>query len=192
MVGTSGNLSFRINDPGESLRMLITASGADKGSLTPDEILICGEDYDSISWQGKRPSAETSIHRSIYRSVPNAGCILHVHTVASTCLSLTTTTESNPAFLQFAEYEMIKGLGLWDPGAIATVPVFTNWPAVANIARDVELYLEAQQHIPAFLIRGHGLTAWGHDLSSARKHLEVLEFLCACAWENYRAGQRGG
>jgi methylthioribulose-1-phosphate dehydratase len=32
------------------------------------------------------------------------------------------------------------------------------------------------------LIAGHGLYAWGHDLFSARRHLEILEFLLEQNW----------
>ena len=31
-----------------------------------------------------------------------------------------------------------------------------------------------------FLVRGHGIYAWGADLASARRHLEGWEFLLAC------------
>lgn len=188
MAGTSGNLSLRTSAVGDPLRMAITASGADKGSLTPQDILSCDEDYDTVAWNGRRPSAETSIHRAIYRCLPEVRCVLHVHTVVSTCLSLTVCAGDHPEFLRFAGYEMVKGLGLWDPGAVAVVPVFPNWPRVPTIAQDVERYLQTRPDVPGFLIRGHGLTAWGDDMPSARKHLEVLEFLCACAWENRRTG----
>ncbi|CAG0911983.1 unnamed protein product [Cyprideis torosa] len=33
------------------------------------------------------------------------------------------------------------------------------------------------------LVRGHGLYAWGTDLSEARRHVEGLEFLMACDLE---------
>ncbi len=31
-----------------------------------------------------------------------------------------------------------------------------------------------------FLVRGHGLYAWGRDMAEAKRHLEGLEFLFAC------------
>jgi methylthioribulose-1-phosphate dehydratase len=34
--------------------------------------------------------------------------------------------------------------------------------------------------LPGFLIRGHGLYAWGRDVSEARRHIEGFEFLFAC------------
>jgi methylthioribulose-1-phosphate dehydratase len=31
-----------------------------------------------------------------------------------------------------------------------------------------------------FLIRGHGLYTWGKDVFSARRHVEIYEFLFEC------------
>ena len=31
-----------------------------------------------------------------------------------------------------------------------------------------------------YLIDGHGLYAWGHDMHDARRHLDAFEFLLAC------------
>jgi methylthioribulose-1-phosphate dehydratase len=28
-----------------------------------------------------------------------------------------------------------------------------------------------------FLLRGHGLYTWGHDLGEAKRHIEIFEFL---------------
>jgi methylthioribulose-1-phosphate dehydratase len=34
---------------------------------------------------------------------------------------------------------------------------------------------------PAYLVAGHGLTTWAVDIAGARRHLEALEFMLACA-----------
>ena len=41
--------------------------------------------------------------------------------------------------------------------------------------------------VPGFLIRGHGLTAWGKDIASAQQHIEGFEFLFQCAWQELLA-----
>ena len=43
--------------------------------------------------------------------------------------------------------------------------------------------LQAEITQPGFLVRGHGLYAWGKDLTAARRHIEGFEFLFACAWQ---------
>src|SRR5271169_6905715 len=59
VFGTSGNFSARISD--SPLRLAITSSGLDKGSLTPDGILEIDADATVVHGDG-RPSAETSLH----------------------------------------------------------------------------------------------------------------------------------
>ena len=44
--------------------------------------------------------------------------------------------------------------------------------------------------VPGFLIRGHGLYAWGRDIAEARRHVEGLEFLLSCLWQQALAGSR--
>jgi methylthioribulose-1-phosphate dehydratase len=34
-----------------------------------------------------------------------------------------------------------------------------------------------------FLVRGHGLYAWGETLAAAKRHVEGLEFLLSCLWQ---------
>ena len=36
---------------------------------------------------------------------------------------------------------------------------------------------------PGFLIAGHGLYAWGRNIDEARRHVEGLEFLFECLWQ---------
>ena len=35
----------------------------------------------------------------------------------------------------------------------------------------------------AFILKGHGLYAWGKNISEAKKHMEGLEFLFSCQLE---------
>ena len=57
---TSGNFSVRSGD-----RVFITASGLDKGRLTPQDLLEIGMDGAVLGGNG-RPSAETELHLVIY------------------------------------------------------------------------------------------------------------------------------
>jgi methylthioribulose-1-phosphate dehydratase len=40
---------------------------------------------------------------------------------------------------------------------------------------------------PGFLVRGHGLYAWGADLAEAQRHVEGFEFLLACVLKERQA-----
>jgi methylthioribose-1-phosphate isomerase len=187
MPGTAGNLSLRTSAQGEPLRVAITASGVHKGRLRPEDVLAIDERW--REWPAssdRRPSAETCIHWAIYQAVPRAGAVFHVHTIPATLLSQR-TPKGYPSLLEVSDVEMIKGLGLWDPEAVAQIPVFANWPIVDRIADDIAAWLANGHALPGLIIRGHGVTAWGCDADEARKHLEVIEFLCALIWESKKA-----
>src|SRR5271165_3117220 len=72
---TSGNFSLR-----QGARILITASGLDKGTLTPAGLMEVDIEGRVVNGLG-RPSAETRLHLVLYKARPNAGAILHVHTI---------------------------------------------------------------------------------------------------------------
>lgn len=180
MLGTSGNLSARFQGT-DGPSIVITASGLDKGALGPDDfvevslegaLLACGE--------GRRPSAETSIHVAIYQALPSVNAALHVHTVASTELGRL-HGPTHPIDLE--DLEMLKGWGMWEPNAKAALPVFTNHAEVPKIAEDLARWLARtpdgnRQAAPAMLIAGHGMTAWGATVDEAHRHVEITEFFC--------------
>jgi methylthioribulose-1-phosphate dehydratase len=49
-----------------------------------------------------------------------------------------------------------------------------------SLIADVERWIDAGHALPAYLIDGHGLYAWGLELAEARRHLDALEFLLGC------------
>ena len=51
---------------------------------------------------------------------------------------------------------------------------------IEALAERVEAYARSHPLRYGFLIRGHGLTCWGRDVSEARRQLEGLEFLFEC------------
>jgi len=181
MLGTSGNLSARF--PGtDRASFVITASGLDKGALGLDDFVEVSLEGDLIArGPERRPSAETSIHSAVYRALPAVSATLHVHTVASTELGRVHGPKGGPIHL--SDLEMLKGWGMWEPGAQAALPVFANHPEVPKIAGDLTAWLErpgdaSPRPAPAMLIAGHGMTAWGSTLEDAHRHVEITEFFC--------------
>jgi methylthioribulose-1-phosphate dehydratase len=59
-------------------------------------------------------------------------------------------------------------------------------PVLANDQNLPRLAARARPWLPAapqgLLIAGHGLYAWGRDLDTAQRHLEILEFLLEQHW----------
>jgi methylthioribulose-1-phosphate dehydratase len=166
---TSGNFSVRVDG-----RILVTASGLDKGLLTPAGLLEVDGEGRVVAGAG-RPSAETCLHLELYKARPQAGAILHVHTVWNTLLSGMHEAEGR---VELTGYELLKGL----PG-VATHEHVERVPILKNSQDYVELAAQFAQALAEFadahgvLLSRHGLYTWGESVADARRHLEALEFL---------------
>ena len=169
-LGTSGNFSAVVNrDP---LRLAITTSGADKGTLSAGEIVEIDAQGKVVAGSG-RPSAEASLHLAVARA-RGAGAVLHTHSIWSTILSDAATDDG----LAIEGYEMLKGLdGVDTHEHREWLPILDNTQDWAAAVPQVEAILAEQPAAHGFLIRGHGLYTWGRDLDEAKRHVEILEFL---------------
>ena len=156
--------------------LVLSESGRDKGSLTSDDFLQV-DIASNRAPSGRKPSAETGLHTLVYRLFPEANVVLHVHTVHATVLSRLETSDT----LQLQGYEMQKTLS-GQHSHLDSVPVaiFDNDQDIEALAARVEAYARSHPLRYGFLIRGHGLTCWGRDVSEARRQLEGLEFLFEC------------
>ena len=174
-LATSGNFSARV----EPDQFLITKSGREKSDLDPGDLMLCDTDGAAIDHHNT-PSAETPLHASLYKLDEGIGSVLHTHSVASTVVS----RDSGDA-LEIAGFEMQKAFdGIKTHDCTITVPVFDNDQDMNALAGRVEEAWHAKRFMaPGFLIRGHGLYAWGSDVQAARRHVEGFEFLFACLKE---------
>jgi len=170
VLGTSGNFSAVVNrDP---LRLAITTSGVNKGTLSAGEIVEIDERGKVVAGSG-RPSAEASLHLAIARG-RGAGAVLHTHSIWSTILSDAATDDG----LAIEGYEMLKGLdGVGTHEHREWLPILDNTQDWAAAVPQVEAILAERPAAHGFLIRGHGLYTWGRDLAAAKRHVEILEFL---------------
>lgn len=176
---TSGNYSARL-DGGA---MLVTMSGVHKGALGPGDFLVIEADGRARD-HGKKPSAETPLHRMIYGLIPSAGVVLHTHSVNATVLS---RYFDRNAELVLEGYEILKAFhGVKTHQTTVRVPIFDNTQDMPGLAERVRGRLAHAATAPGFLIRGHGLYAWGVDMAEARRHVEAFEFLFACELERAR------
>ncbi|MES1924114.1 methylthioribulose 1-phosphate dehydratase [Salinisphaera sp. T31B1] len=169
---TGGNFSVRRDD---SDSVLVTASGVDKGTLTPAQLLPVALDG-TVLGQG-RASAETGLHLALYRRDAAIGAVLHVHSIANTLLSRL----SEPSELVFEGYEMQKAItGQSDHLGRLVLPVVDNNQDMDALAATVAGCMDTAAIAHGFLVRGHGIYAWGRDIAAARRHLEGWEFLLGC------------
>jgi methylthioribulose-1-phosphate dehydratase len=171
LMGTSGNLSAVVER--EPLQLAITPSGADKGEMTENQILLIDQEARAIDRKGK-PSDESLLHIEIVKN-RSCGAVIHTHSVWSTMLS---DYYSNEGGIAIEGYEMLKGLqGTTSHEHREWIPIIDNSQDMYALADSVKESLAGFPNIHAFLLRRHGLYTWGRDLSEAKRHVEILEFL---------------
>ncbi|PWS35335.1 methylthioribulose 1-phosphate dehydratase [Falsiroseomonas bella] len=175
---TAGNFSVRL----DARRLAVTVSGRHKGFLTADDVMVV--DLDGIAEDPrKKSSAETLLHCGIYRRFPQAGAVLHGHSIANTFLSRAAGND-----LTLAGYELLKAFpGLPTHDAEVTLPVIPNDQDIARMQRGLDLLWDGLPSIPpGYLIRGHGSYVWAPDMPAALMRMEALEFMLACELEERR------
>ncbi len=173
-----GNISVRL-DPHS---VAITRSGGRKGFLNVDSVIRVDLQGRPLV-EGDRPSAETGLHCQIYRRIPWANAVLHGHSVPATVLSRLVAEPS----IVLSGYEMLKAFeGQTTHETSLAVPLFDNDQDMDRLAGLIEPTLP--QPTPGYILRGHGVYAWGRDAEQAIAHLEALEFLLACELEARKAG----
>jgi methylthioribulose-1-phosphate dehydratase len=166
---TSGNFSVRQGE-----RILITASGLDKGALTPVGLLEVDLEGNVVDGAGK-PSAESGLHLVLYKARPAAGAILHVHTVWNTLLS---GFHEDAGHVALEGYELLKGLSaLATHEHVERVPILKNSQNYAELSEQLRKALKEYPDAHGVLLSRHGLYTWGESVAEARRHLEALEFL---------------
>jgi methylthioribulose-1-phosphate dehydratase len=175
---TAGNFSVRLADGA----IAVTRSGCHKGFLTTNDVIrvdVSGTPIDA----GAKPSYETLLHCGIYRRFPEAGAVLHGHSVANTVLS-----RRAGGAIRLAGYELLKAFpgGPTHDTAVA-VPVVENDQDIARMQFGLDtLWATTPAAPPGYLIRGHGVYVWGADMDAALMRLEALEFMLLCELEDGR------
>ena len=171
----SGNLSARLDEA----RVAITRSGVRKADLAGGDIIVVGLDGRPLE-PSDRPSAETRLHCQLYATSPDVGAVLHGHSVAATVLSRHVTDR-----VDFSGYEMVKAFDGRSTHAVTVeLPVLDNDQDMERLSRTVAERLAPDWF--GYLLRGHGVYAWGRDVEDAMNKLEAIEFLLACELEMRR------
>lgn len=169
--GTGGNFSaLSQSDP---LRLLMSPSGVDKGTVAPADLLEIDEAGQVVAGQGAA-SAETLVHLSLVTAA-GAKAVLHTHSVFGTLLSMRSRHQGQ---LSFSGYEMLKGIeGVKTHEAVVVLPIIENSQDMQILSQQVHQLLKDWPNLYAFLVAGHGLYVWGDSLFQAHRHLEIFEFL---------------
>jgi methylthioribulose-1-phosphate dehydratase len=184
---TSSNVSCRPD--ADRPEFFISVSGLDKGCFSATNFLaidaeghpvgsVVSSDNGSSGADGsRRPSAETLLHRAVYRLFPKARTVLHTHSVDGVVLSLLYEREGG---LNLRGFEMLKAFeGVRSHEETLRVPIFPNSQEMPTLAVEVGRTLAATS-APGFLLAGHGLYAWGETPAQAKRHVEAFEYLFDC------------
>lgn len=165
--GTSGNLSQRVEGG-----FLLTPTGMDYESLQPEDIVFMRMDG---SHEGRRrPSSEWRFHRDILASRPEAGAVLHAHSMF--CTTLACLRRPIPAF-----HYMISAAG-GDSIRCAEYATF----GTEELSRNALVALEGRK---ACLLANHGMIVLGADLARALKLAVEVETLAAMYWRTLQVGE---
>ena len=175
---TGGNFSIRSGEHSA----LVTASGKDKGELSPQDLLPVSWQDGSLSCTGT-PSAETALHARLYQLDPQIKAVLHTHSVQATVFSRIISEDS----YLFQGYEMQKAFsGNTTHIAACPLALFDNTQHIPELADKLSQRWQQQPLHWGLLVRGHGLYVWGRSLDEAKRHLEGWEFLINCELERLK------
>ncbi|TAL91219.1 MAG: methylthioribulose 1-phosphate dehydratase [Rhodanobacter sp.] len=173
---TSSNFSMRV-DAGHAA---ITVSGRDKGKLGRDDIMLIDLHGNAIG-SDARPSAETALHTQLYRRWPAVGAVLHTHSRTQSVASRLFAAEG---LIRFQGWELQKAISGHDTHeGVLEIPVFPNTQHLPELVACVDAWLDAGKPLHGYLIDGHGIYTWGHDMAETMRQLEALEFLLDCELE---------
>jgi L-fuculose-phosphate aldolase len=165
--GTSGNVSARTEEG-----FVITASGIPYDVMDIEHIVEM--DLDGGYYGKYLPSTEWRMHMDIFKARPEAGAIVHTHSIYATALA--TLRKDIPAF-----HYMIGVTG----GPSLRVSDYSEFGTQALS----DTMLKALEDRTACLLANHGQIAFGPSLDKALWLAGEIEALCQQYWAASLAGK---
>jgi L-fuculose-phosphate aldolase len=158
-VGTSGNISMRLNDPGARDLLAITPNNRHYDTLSVDEIVVV--DFEGQTVEGElATSIETMLHIGVYKARKKVNAIIHSHPVFSSVLAVTGL--EIPPILD----DQITYLG----GEVKVAHY--SLPGSRELADNVVPALGPRN---AVVLANHGALTVGRDMQEAFVNSEMLE-----------------
>lgn len=158
VAGNDGNISVRLADG----NILITPTGASKGELVPEKLVI-------VDGQGQvlagvlRPTSEMAMHLAIYRAVAEVRAIIHAHAPYATAFALAGRTLSGSRLAEVSE-------------CLGEIPLAEFASPGSQALADGAARLAVGHN--GVLLEAHGPVCWGVDLRQALYRMEELELAC--------------
>lgn len=167
---TAGNFSVRV----DLSRIAITRSGADKGAMTPADVIVLPLSEPNVPGV----SAEAPLHVALY-DAREIRAVWHVHSPASVLASRLRARDGAIILEGWELEKVLKGVATHE--ARVVIPILPNDQDTDRLAGEASRRLAAPPRTgipaPGYLIEGHGLYAWGGSPQEAWRHLEAIETL---------------
>ena len=161
---TAGNISVR-----HGTGFIITAADACLGNLRPE--LLAAVDATGTQRSGEPASKTLALHRRIYASAPEAGCVIHTHSHPLVALTLQGVWRPDDILPPLTPYYVMK------VGHVPLVPYHRPGdPQVAElVAGLIEQYAVRGTPIRAVMLDRLGPNVWHRTVEQASAVLEELE-----------------
>ncbi len=161
---TAGNISVRLRDG-----FLITPTDACLGALQPERLARI--DLDGRQTGGDPASKTLALHRRIYDSAPEAGCVIHTHSTHLVALTLQGVWSEEDILPPITPYFVMK------VGHVPLIPYHRPGdPQVGElVARRIAAMAARGTPIRAVLLDRLGPNVWHRSPSEASAVLEELE-----------------
>lgn len=156
VAGSWGNISCRVNND----LVAITPSGRGYETLEPEDVVLIS--LAGTVLEGKHiPSSELKVHTAIYQAFPEAGAVIHTHSIYASALAA--MHQDVPAIIE----DIVQIIG----GRVrcARYALCGTQELAANAVSAM------QGGRRAALLANHGAVCWGKNLQEALLVAEILE-----------------
>lgn len=154
VAGSWGNISVK---QGEEI--VITPSGLGYENMQEEDLVLI--DTEGKVLEGKHvPSSEAKLHNAIYKACPEAGAIIHTHSIYASALAA--MHKPVPAIIE----DLVQIIG----GRVYCAEYAL--PGTQELADNAVKALNGKK---ACLLANHGAVAWGKTLADALMVAEILE-----------------
>ena len=162
----SGNIAIKVNDKAGRECLAITATGSQKGELSPDK--ICYPTLKSTNFGHYKASSETDIHARLLQ-IPGVNASMHGHTKWATVVTL--DNEDMPKVNPRKPLKPVDSLGM---RYLNEIPV--DWFSVASGSKEMtDTISDRLTRHNACMVQAHGTFARGTDIEEAFFHLGLTE-----------------
>ena len=160
---TWGNVSSRADET----HYLITPSGMDYCSITPEDIALC--DLTDGKWTGpRRPSGERAVHVLAYSMFEDVNFVIHTHQTYASALGL---CGYQPGCFTGEERQQLGGIAAASYGL----------PGTKTLQSAVRAAMERGAR--TILMAHHGVLICARSHDEALQRAQLLERLCRRCWQ---------